>query len=100
MNRSALVCLGMGILAGCLSVDEGTEAGKVVVRETQPESGVKVIEYDGLTVEPSLPAGIRTLKVHRIFRDAEYDITINISGKGGKQFIPYSPGKHEITINI
>ena len=44
MNRSALVCLGMGILAGCLSVDEGTEAGKVVVRETQPESGVKVID--------------------------------------------------------
>ena len=66
---------------------------------TQWLIGIKP-EYDGLTVEPSLPAGIRTLKVHRIFRDAEYDITINISGKGGKQFIPYSPGKHKITVNV
>lgn len=44
MNRSALMGLGMGILAGCLSVDDGAAAGKVVVREAKPESGVKVID--------------------------------------------------------
>ncbi len=66
---------------------------------TQWLIGIKP-EYDGLMIEPSLPAGIKSIKVHRVFRDAEYDITINISGKGGKKFIPYSPGKHIINITI
>ena len=66
---------------------------------TQWLIGIKP-EYDGLSIEPALPSGIKTVKVHRVFRDAEYDITINISGKGGKHFIPYSPGKHNITITI
>ncbi len=66
---------------------------------TQWLLGIKP-EYDGLTVEPCLPSGIKTLKVHRVFRDAEYDLTINITGQGGKQFIPYVPGKHNITITL
>ena len=66
---------------------------------TQWLIGVKP-EYDGLSIEPALPSGIKTVRIHRIFRDAEYDITVNISGKGGKHFIPYSPGKHNITITI
>ena len=44
MNRSALMGLCMGILAGCISVDDGAAAGKVVVREVKAESGVKVID--------------------------------------------------------
>ena len=66
---------------------------------TQWLLGIKP-EYDGLSIEPALPSEIKTMKVHRVFRDAEYDITVNLSGKGGKQFIPYSPGKHNLTINI
>ncbi len=66
---------------------------------TQWLLGIKP-EYDGLTIEPSLPSGIKTIKVHRIFRDAEYDITVNITGRGGKHFIPYTPGKHTVTITV
>lgn len=66
---------------------------------TQWLIGIKP-EYDGLSIEPSLPKEIKTVKVHRVFREAEYDITINLSGKGGKAFIPYEKGKHNITINI
>ena len=66
---------------------------------TQWLLGIKP-EYDGLSIEPSLPSGIRTFKVHRIFRDAEYDITVHLSGKGGKQFIPYSPGRHSVTVTL
>ena len=66
---------------------------------TQWLLGIKP-EYDGLSIEPVLPLEIKTIKVHRVFRDAEYDITVNLSGKGGKQFIPYSPGKHKLTVNL
>lgn len=66
---------------------------------TQWLIGIKP-EYDGLSIEPSLPSSIKTVKVRRTFREAEYDITINLGGKVGKAFIPYSPGKHELTINI
>ncbi len=66
---------------------------------TQWLLGIKP-EYDGLTIEPSLPSGIKTIKVHRIFRDAEYDITVNITGTGGKHFIPYTPGKHTVSITV
>ncbi len=61
--------------------------------------GIKT-EYDGLTIEPSLPSEIKSFKVHRVFRDAEYDITVNITGKGGRQFIPYTPGKHTLTVTV
>ena len=66
---------------------------------TQWLLGIKP-EYDGLTIEPSLPSEIKTIRVHRIFRDAEYDITVNITGRGGKHFIPYTPGKHTVSINV
>lgn len=66
---------------------------------TQWLIGIKP-EYDGLTIEPALPSEITTVRVHRVFRDAEYDLTINLTGKGGKHFIPYSPGRHNLTITI
>ena len=66
---------------------------------TQWLIGIKP-EYDGLTVEPSLPAAIRTVKVHRVFRDAVYDLTIHLTGGHGRQFIPYAPGKHRLTLTI
>ena len=66
---------------------------------TQWLIGIKP-EYDGLTVEPALPDSIRNFKVHRIFRDAEYDITVHLTGKGGKHFIPYTPGRHTVEITI
>ncbi|MBP9991979.1 MAG: glycosyl transferase [Bacteroidales bacterium] len=66
---------------------------------TQWLIGIKP-EYDGLTIEPALPDSIRSFKVHRIFRDAEYDITVKLTGNGGKHFIPYTPGKHTVEITI
>ncbi|MCQ2152175.1 MAG: glycosyl transferase [Bacteroidales bacterium] len=66
---------------------------------TQWLIGIKP-EYDGLTIEPALPDSIRSFKVHRIFRDAEYDITVHLTGKGGKHFIPYTPGRHTVEITI
>ena len=57
-------------------------------------------EYDGIRGEPSLPACFKSFKVHRKFRDAEYDISVNLTGKGGSEFIPYSPGKHTINLTI
>ncbi len=66
---------------------------------TQWLLGIKP-EYYGLSVEPSLPASIREVKVHRVFRDAEYNLTIHLTGKKGKRFIPYSPGVHDVEITI
>jgi len=43
MNKVVIVFLGAGVLAGCLSVDDGA-ANKIVVREVAPEAGVKVID--------------------------------------------------------
>lgn len=58
-------------------------------------------QYDGLLIEPCLPADkFSKYKVHRTFREAEYDITIHNTGKGGSHFIPYEPGKHEIEITV
>ena len=62
--------------------------------------GVKP-DYDGLKIEPCLPADkFGTYKVHRVFRDAVYDITIHNTGKGGSSFIPYEQGHHELDITI
>ena len=66
---------------------------------TQWLLGIKP-EYDGLTIEPSLPSSIKEIKVHRVFRDAEYNLTIRLTGKGGKIFIPYTPGVHDIMLAI
>ena len=53
-------------------------------------------QFDGLLVEPCIPIG--TYRIHRRFRDAEYDLTIHRTGKGGKVFIPYEPGHHTLEI--
>jgi len=58
-------------------------------------------QYDGLLIEPCLPADkFGTYKVHRVFRDAVYDITVHNTGKGGSRFIPYEPGRHELEVTI
>ncbi len=54
--------------------------------------------FDGLLIEPCLPEGFGTYRVRRIFRDAEYDLTIHPSTPGKSRFIPYSPGKHTLEI--
>ena len=55
-------------------------------------------QFDGLLVEPCIPIG--TYRIHRRFRDAEYDLTIRQTGKGGKVFIPYKPGKQTLEIAL
>jgi len=57
-------------------------------------------EYDGLMIEPCLPETFKDYTVFRRFREAEYEIHIINTGKGGKQFIPYTPGKHKIEIKL
>ena len=66
---------------------------------TQWLIGIKP-QRDGLLIEPSLPSDIKQVKVHRSFRDAEYDITIHLTGKKGSEYVPYSPGHHEIELSI
>ena len=55
-------------------------------------------QFDGLLVEPCIPIG--TYRIHRRFRDAEYDLIIRNSGKGGKVFIPYKPGKQTLEVDL
>ena len=61
--------------------------------------GVKP-QYDGLLIEPCIPVRYGTYRVHRRFRDADYDITVRCTGRPGKVFIPYEPGHHEVTVEI
>ncbi|MBO4842518.1 MAG: glycosyl transferase [Bacteroidales bacterium] len=61
--------------------------------------GVKP-QYDGLLIEPCIPVRYGTYRVHRRFRDADYDITVRCTGKSGKVFIPYEPGHHEVKVEI
>ena len=57
--------------------------------------------YDGLRIAPCLPADrFPEYRIVRRFRDAEYDLTIRNSGRGGSRFIPYAPGKHVLTIDL
>ena len=56
--------------------------------------------YDGLTVKPCLPAHISEYRIHRVFRDAVYDITVHNSCSGKSEFIPYSPGHHVLTLEL
>lgn len=56
--------------------------------------------FGGLLIEPCLPASIHEYKIHRVFRDAVYDITIRYSATGKSRFIPYSPGHHELTLDL
>ena len=55
-------------------------------------------QYDGLLIEPCVPAG--TYRVHRRFRDAEYDIIMHCSGKSANKFVPYTPGNHTLEITL
>ena len=55
-------------------------------------------QFDGLLVEPCIPIG--TYRIHRRFRDAEYDLIIRNTGKGGKVFIPYKPGKQTLEVEV
>ena len=57
-------------------------------------------QYDGLLIEPCIPAAYGTYKVHRRFRDAEYDLTIRCTGHGGSRFIPYEPGHHMLELSL
>ena len=57
-------------------------------------------QYDGLLIEPCIPAAYGTYKIHRRFRNAEYDITIHYTGRHGKHFIPYTPGRHTLEIEL
>ena len=57
-------------------------------------------QYDGLLIEPCIPAAYGTYKVHRRFRDAEYDLTIRCTGHGGSRFIPYEPGHHTLELSL
>ena len=61
--------------------------------------GVKP-QYDGLLIEPCIPQRYGSYRVHRRFRDADYDITVRCTGKSGKVFIPYEPGYHEVEVEI
>lgn len=54
--------------------------------------------YDGLLIKPCLPASIKEYKVHRRFRDAEYELTIHNSASGAEVFIPYKQGKQVLEI--
>ena len=57
-------------------------------------------QYDGLLIEPCIPAAYGTYRIHRRFREAEYDLTIHYTGQPGWQFIPYRPGKHVLEIEL
>ena len=55
-------------------------------------------QFDGLLVEPCIPIG--TYRVRRRFRNAEYDLIIRNTGKGGKVFIPYKPGVQTLEVDL
>ena len=69
-------------------------------------------DYDGLTLNPCIPAGWKGFQVKRRFRDAEYDITVtNPDGvcKGVRSIlvdgeaiegntVAHRPGKHQVEV--
>ena len=58
-------------------------------------------QYDGLLIEPCMPAEIKEYTVRRVFRNATYNIHIKLTGSGRKsEFIPYSDGEHNIEITL
>ena len=56
--------------------------------------------FGGLLVKPCLPASVKEYKVHRKFREAEYDLTVRNSASGREVFIPYEPGHHRMTLDL
>ncbi|MBQ0149048.1 MAG: glycosyl transferase [Bacteroidales bacterium] len=66
-------------------------------------------EYDGLSIAPALPESMDGFRVHRSFRDAEYDITVRRTGTHGLQLdgvemegnlVPYAPGRHDVKYTL
>ena len=57
-------------------------------------------QYDGLLIEPCIPLKYGSYKLHRRFRDAEYELIIHYTGKSAKEFLPYKPGKHYLEITL
>jgi cellobiose phosphorylase len=55
-------------------------------------------QFDGLLIQPCIPIG--DYHIHRRFREAEYDITIRQTGKGGSVYIPYKPGKQVLELTF
>jgi cellobiose phosphorylase len=60
--------------------------------------------YDGLVINPCLPATMKEFTVVRKFREAEYTITVlNPNGKqkaDAPTFVAYKPGKQSITVTL
>ena len=48
-------------------------------------------QYNGLMIDPCLPSDIKTVTVHRTFRDKDYEITIH-NNSGGE--------KHKVTLTV
>ena len=57
-------------------------------------------QYDGLLIKPCLPAEIADYTVHRVFRDAVYDIKIHNTGSGKSVFVKYEPGRHRLELEL
>ena len=71
-------------------------------------------DYDGLALRPVMPAEWKMASVHRVFRNAEYDITINNNRTNGEVKLivdgneiegniikPFDDGKtHTVVVNI
>lgn len=57
-------------------------------------------QYDGLLIKPCLPAELSDYTVHRVFRDAVYDIKIHNSASGKSAFIKYEPGSHCMELEL
>ena len=61
--------------------------------------GVKP-QWDGLLIDPCIPEAYGTYRIHRRFRQAEYDLTVHYTGKKGGYYIPYKPGKQALEIEL
>lgn len=57
-------------------------------------------EYNGIRVKPCLPPDIPEYRIHRVFRDAVYDIMIYNTSSGKSEFIPYTPGHHILELHL
>ncbi|NLC78271.1 MAG: cellobiose phosphorylase, partial [Ruminococcaceae bacterium] len=68
-------------------------------------------DYDGLRIEPCLPASIKNLKITRKFRGAVYNVTVKNTGKGAHKLtvdgnevdgyvIPFEDGKKVYKVSV
>ena len=69
--------------------------------------------YDGLEIDPCIPASMKGFRVTRRFREAVYEISVRNGGKekgvrsvrlDGEllkgNFVPYAPGKHSVEVEM